>query len=164
MFNKANLRDFIAATGLMTSNEIQMDFSAHVTLKFDRWLQEMIGNIFHAPKNYAYHFIAIHEFKLSCHKETLKSAPVILKLNRWPWKIIMYLVYSRYPSSRCIGSVCASRCLLVLVRWIKVKFAAVPVECTSQACAVPAGLIMLRQLLIWALLTSAGMVGGWYLP
>ena len=36
--NKANLRDLIAATGLVISNWIQfVDFAACVTLKFDGW-------------------------------------------------------------------------------------------------------------------------------
>ena len=36
IINKANLRDLIAATGLVISNMIQIvDFSACVTLKFD---------------------------------------------------------------------------------------------------------------------------------
>ena len=38
LINKANLRDLIAATGLVISNWIQVvDFSAYVTLKFDGW-------------------------------------------------------------------------------------------------------------------------------
>ena len=36
--NKANLRDLIAANGLVISNWIQIvNFSAHVTVKFDGW-------------------------------------------------------------------------------------------------------------------------------
>ena len=36
MFNKANLRDLIAATGLVISDWIKIvNFSAHVTVKFD---------------------------------------------------------------------------------------------------------------------------------
>ena len=39
--NKANLRDLIAATSLVTSNWIQIViFSTHVTVKFDGWPQK----------------------------------------------------------------------------------------------------------------------------
>ena len=39
-FNKANLRDLIAATGLVISNWIQIiNFSARVTVKFEGWPQ-----------------------------------------------------------------------------------------------------------------------------
>ena len=42
LLNKANLRDLIAATGLVMWNWIQiMDFSARVTLKFDGWPREI---------------------------------------------------------------------------------------------------------------------------
>ena len=47
--NKANLRDLLAATGLVTllKNWIQIvDFSARVTLKFDGWPRKIIGHLF----------------------------------------------------------------------------------------------------------------------
>ena len=48
--NKANLKDIIAATGLVILNEIQIDiqidFSARVTLTFDRWHRKTIGHLF----------------------------------------------------------------------------------------------------------------------
>ena len=58
------MRYLIAVTGLVILNEIQINFSACVTLTFDRWPQETTGNLFHAPKSYECHFITIHEFKL----------------------------------------------------------------------------------------------------
>ena len=75
--NNANLWDLIAATGFVVSNEIQIDFSARVTLKFNRWPQETIGNLFHAPKCYVCHFMAIRGFKLelSSGNWLLKSKP-----------------------------------------------------------------------------------------
>ena len=41
-----------------------IDFSARVTLRFDRWLRKTIGNLFRAPRRYVCHVIAIYEFKL----------------------------------------------------------------------------------------------------
>ena len=50
--NKANLRDLIAATGLIISNWIQIvNFSAHVTLKFDGWLRKTIGHFFYTTSS-----------------------------------------------------------------------------------------------------------------
>ena len=63
--NKANLRDLIAATGLVISNWIQIvDFSACVTLKFDGWPQKTIGHIFYTMSSFVNHFKSIGEFKL----------------------------------------------------------------------------------------------------
>ena len=64
--NKANLRDLIAATGLVSySNWIKfVDFSARVTLKFDGWPKKTIGHIFYATLSFLHHFVAIGEFKL----------------------------------------------------------------------------------------------------
>ena len=48
----ANLRDFIAVTGLVISNWIKMvDFSAHVTVKFDGWPQKTIGHFFYTTSS-----------------------------------------------------------------------------------------------------------------
>ena len=63
--NKANLRDLIAATGLVISNWIQIvNFSACVTVKFDGWPRKTIGHLFYATSNFVHHFVAIGEFKL----------------------------------------------------------------------------------------------------
>ena len=65
-FNNANLRDLIAATGLVNlKNWIKLvDFSARVTLKFDGWPQKTIGHLFYATLSFLHHFVAISEFKL----------------------------------------------------------------------------------------------------
>ena len=62
--NKANLRDLIAATGLVISNWIQIvDFSAGVTLKFDRWPPKTIGHFFYTTSSFVHHFKFIGELK-----------------------------------------------------------------------------------------------------
>ena len=60
---KANLRDLIAATGLVKLDSI-VDFSARVTLKFDGWPWKIIGHLFYTTSNFVHHFKAIGEFKL----------------------------------------------------------------------------------------------------
>ena len=63
--NKANLRDLIAATGLVISNRIKIvNFSARVTVKFDGWPCKTIGHLFYATSSFVHHFVAIGEFKL----------------------------------------------------------------------------------------------------
>ena len=63
--NKANLRDLIAATGLVISNWIQIvNFSARVTVKFDWWPCKTIGHLFYATSSFVHHFVAIGEYKL----------------------------------------------------------------------------------------------------
>ena len=64
-FNKANLRDLIAATGLVISNWIQIvNFSARVTAKFDGWPCKTIGHLFYATSSFVHHFVPTGEFKL----------------------------------------------------------------------------------------------------
>ena len=73
--NKANLRDFIAATGLVISNWIQIvDFSARATLKSDGWPKQTIGHFFYTMSSFVHHFKSIGEFKLELQSpETLNS-------------------------------------------------------------------------------------------
>ena len=62
--NKANVRDLIAATGLVISNWIQIvDFSARVTLKFDRWPRKTIGHFLYTTSSFVHHFKSIGEVK-----------------------------------------------------------------------------------------------------
>ena len=72
--NKANLRDLIAATGLVITNWIQIvNFSARVTVKFFGWPCKTIGHLFYATSSFVHHFLPIGKFKLSNSPETLNS-------------------------------------------------------------------------------------------
>ena len=63
--NKANLRDLIAATGLVISNWIQIvNFSSRVTVKFDGWPCKTIGHLLYTTSSFVHHFVPIGEFKL----------------------------------------------------------------------------------------------------
>ena len=101
--NKANLRDLIAATGLVISNWIQIvNFSARVTVKFDRWPWKPIGHLYYAISSSMHHFIAIGELKLELHsgnaqfgsKSMIFFSRVTLKFDVWPWKTIGHLFYA----------------------------------------------------------------------
>ena len=73
-YNKANLRDLIAATGLVISNWIQIvNFSAHVTVKFDGWPCKTIGHLFYATSSFLHHFVPIGEFKLELQSGNAQS-------------------------------------------------------------------------------------------
>ena len=64
-YNKANLRDLMAATGLVISNWIQIvNSSACATVTFDGWPCKTIGHLFHATSSFVHHFVPIGEFKL----------------------------------------------------------------------------------------------------
>ena len=72
--NKANLRDLIAATGLVISNWIQIDdFSARVTLKFDGWPWKTIGHLFYTTSSFVRHFKPSVKSNLSYSPKTLNS-------------------------------------------------------------------------------------------
>ena len=88
-WNKANLRDLIAATGLVISNWIQIvNFSALVTLKFDGSPWKTIGNLCYAPSSFVQNFVAIGEFKLELQSGNAQSGSnsTIFRAVR-PWNL-----------------------------------------------------------------------------
>ena len=65
--NKANLRDLIAATGLLILLKLDSNrrfFLARVTLTFDGWPWKTIEHLVYAALSFVHHFKAISEFKL----------------------------------------------------------------------------------------------------
>ena len=89
--NKANLRDLIAATGLVViSNWIQIvDFSAHVTLKFDGWPWKTIGHFFYNTLNFVHHFKAMGEFKLELQSGNAQlGSKSAIFYPMWPWNLM----------------------------------------------------------------------------
>ena len=89
MIKKANLRDLIAATGLVISNWIQIiNFSAHVTVKFDGWPCKTKGHLFYATSSFVYHFVPIGEFKLKLQSGNTQSGSnwMIFRAVR-PWNL-----------------------------------------------------------------------------
>ena len=88
-YNKANLRDLIATTGLVISNWIQIvNFSDRVTVKFDGWPCKTIGHLFYATSSFVHHFIAIGEFKLELQSGNAQSGSnsTIFRAVR-PWNL-----------------------------------------------------------------------------
>ena len=89
VFNKSNLRDLIAATGLVISNWIQIvNFSARVSVKFDGWPCKTIGHLFYATSSFVHHFVAIGEFKLQLQSGNAQSGSnsTIFRAVR-PWNL-----------------------------------------------------------------------------
>ena len=75
--NKANLRDLLAATGLVILNWIQIvNFSARVTVKFDGRPRKTIGHLFYATSSFVHHFVAIDEFKLELQSWNAQSGSI----------------------------------------------------------------------------------------
>ena len=88
-FNKANLRDLIAATGLVISNWIQIvNFSARVTVKFDGWPCKTIGHLFYATSSFVHLFVPFGEFKLKFQSGNAQSGSnwMIFRAVR-PWNL-----------------------------------------------------------------------------
>ena len=87
MHTKANLRDLIAATGLVISNWIQIvNFSARVTVKFDGWPCKTIGHLFYATSSFVHHIVAIGEFKLELQSGNAQSgsnSTIFRAVRRW---------------------------------------------------------------------------------
>ena len=103
-YNKANLWDLIAATGLVILLKLDWNcqFSACVTLKFHGWPPKIIGHLFYITSSFVYHLKPLHEFKLELlsrnaqfgSKSVIFLSCVTLKFDRWPWKTIGHLFYA----------------------------------------------------------------------
>ena len=101
--NKANLRDFIAATGLVILLKLEWNhpFFSHVTLKFDWWPWKIIGQIFYITSSCVHYLKPLSEFELQLlsgnaqfgWKSAILLPCVNLKLNGWPWETIGILFY-----------------------------------------------------------------------
>ena len=88
--NKANLRDLIAATGLVISNWIQIvNFSTCVTVKFDGWPRKTIGHFFHTTSSFVHHFKSIGDFKLDLQSRNAQSgSELAIFYPVWPWNLM----------------------------------------------------------------------------
>ena len=88
--NKANLRDLIAATGLVISNRIQIvNFSARVTVKLDGWPRKTIGHFFYTMSSFVHHFKSIGEFKLDLQSRNAQlGSKLVIGYPMWPWNLM----------------------------------------------------------------------------
>ena len=90
MQNKANLRDLIAATGLVIFNLIQIvNFSTRVTVKFHGWPRKTIGHFFYTTSSFVHHFKSIGEFKLDLQSRNAQfGAQLVICYPVWPWNLM----------------------------------------------------------------------------
>ena len=88
--NKANLRDLIAATGLVISNWFQIvNFSARVTVKFYGWPRKTIGHFFYTTSSFVHHFKSIGEFKLDLQSRNAQfGSKLVICYPVWPWNLM----------------------------------------------------------------------------
>ena len=104
IINKANLRDLIAATGLVILLKLDWNcqFSACVTLKLDGWPRTIIGHLFYITSSFVHHLKPLSEFKLELlswkHPIWVKISDflshVSLTFDGWLWKTIGHLFYA----------------------------------------------------------------------
>ena len=102
--NKANLRDLIAATGLVILLKFDQNhrFFSRVTLKFDGWPWKTIGHLFYTTSSFVHHYKSIGELKLRLQSGNTQFGSkigdflscVTLKFDGWPWKTIGHLFYT----------------------------------------------------------------------
>ena len=97
--NKANLRDLIAATGLVISNWIQIvNFSARVTVKFDGWPRKTIGHFFFTTSSFVHNFKSIGEFKLVLQSKNAQfGSKLVICYPVWRWNLMDDLGNNRAP-------------------------------------------------------------------
>ena len=88
--NKANLRDLIAATGLLILLNLDsiVDFSARVTLKFGVWPRKIIGHLFYTTLNFVHNFKAIGESRLELSSGNAQFwSKIMIFCPGWPWNL-----------------------------------------------------------------------------
>ena len=90
IYNKANLRDLIAATSLVISNWIQIvNFSVHVTKKFDGCPRKTTEHFFYTKSSFVRHFKSIGEFKLDLpSRNTQFGSKLVICYPVWPWNLM----------------------------------------------------------------------------
>ena len=106
--NKANLRDLIAATGLVISNWIQIiNFSARVTVKFDGWPPKTIGHFFYTTSSFVHHFKSIGKFKLDLQSRNAQfGSTLVICYPVWPWNLMDDLGKQKSTSSMLLQALC----------------------------------------------------------
>ena len=89
--NKANLRDLIAATGLVILLKLDSNsrLSAPMTLKFNGWPWKIIRHHFYTMSSFVHHFKAMGDFTLELKSWNAQfgSKSVIFCLV-WPWNLM----------------------------------------------------------------------------
>ena len=88
IWNKANLRDLIAATGLVILLKLDANyrFFSHGTLKFDWWHIKIIGHLFYITSSFVHHLKPLGEFKLQLLSGNAQyGSKSTIFCPVWPW-------------------------------------------------------------------------------
>ena len=100
--NNANLRDLIAATGLVILLKLDSNrcFFTRVTLKFDGWPKKIIGHLFYTTLSFVHHLKSIGEFKLELQSGNVQFGsklvifvPCDLEIRWMTWETIGHHFY-----------------------------------------------------------------------
>ena len=81
---------WLAVTGLVISNWIKIvNFSAHVTVKFDGWPWKTIRHFFYTTSSFVHHFKSNGEFKLDLQsRNTQFRSKLVICYPVWPWNLM----------------------------------------------------------------------------
>ena len=118
--NKANLRDLIAATGLVILLKLDSNlrFFSHVTLKLDWWPRKIIGHLFYITSSFVHHLKSLGEFELQLLSRNAQfGSKSAIFCPGWPWNSMDDLEKNRDPLL-CYIKLCAS---FQSHRWIQTK-------------------------------------------
>ena len=107
-WNKANLRDLIAATGQVILNWIQIvNFSTRLTVKFDGWPRKTIGHFFYTTSSFVHHFKSIGKFKLDLQsRNTQFGSKLVICYPVRPWNLTNDLAKQKGTSSMLLQALC----------------------------------------------------------
>ena len=136
--NKANLRNLIAATGLVILNWIQIvNFSARVTEKFDGWPRKK-GHFFYTTSSFVQHFKSIGEFKLELRSGNSQSGPNSTILEPCDLEIWRVTLQNNRAPLICYVKLCASfRTHWWIQTWVAVRKRSIRVKIDDFFSRVP---------------------------
>ena len=87
---KANLRDLIAATGLVILLKLDLNRRFFCPCDLEIWWMtpQKIGHLFYATLNFLHHFAAIGEYKLELQSGNAQSGSNLTLFRAvWPWNL-----------------------------------------------------------------------------
>ena len=118
--NKANLRDLIAATGLVILLKLDSNRRFFSPCDLEIWWMtpKTIGHLFYATLSFLHHFVAIAEFKLELQPGNAQfGSNSTLFRAVWPWNLTDDLVKQEGTSPKRHQAICIISSSYVNSNW-----------------------------------------------
>ena len=108
-YNKAKLRDLIAATGLVILLKFDPNHRFFSLYDLEIWCMtsKIIGHLFYTTSSFVYHFKSIGEFKLKLQSGNAQfGSKLAILCSVWPWNLMDDLGKQKRTSSILYQALC----------------------------------------------------------